>query len=41
MRKLKYANSTGAARQTMTNQQGDVVARIDSRFMIRPGKDEK
>jgi hypothetical protein len=24
------------SRQTMTNQRGEVVARIDSRFMLRP-----
>ena len=29
------------ARQTMTNQQGEMVARIDSRFMLRPEKDAK
>jgi hypothetical protein len=24
------------SRQTMTNQRGEMVARIDSRFMLRP-----
>ncbi|MGH7899770.1 MAG: FAS1-like dehydratase domain-containing protein [Candidatus Binatia bacterium] len=26
------------SRQTMTNQNGELVARIDSRFVLRPGK---